>query len=102
MGEQAEYDLEQAMWAEIDDLFDNSGWPPRDGYDEETHWKQRDGKIIAIDDMEISHVRNTVRMCRRNNKTHMIPSRMLERLEEDHNKNKIGVKEVFNVVSTTI
>lgn len=31
------------------------------------YWKQRDGKLISIDDMDINHLRNTLKMIVKNN-----------------------------------
>ena len=31
------------------------------------YWKQRDGKLIPVDDMDINHLRNVLKMIIRNN-----------------------------------
>lgn len=90
MGEQAELAWESGLYYldDYDEGYDDSGDSYEDctryeQYNKETHWKQKNGKIIAISDMDISHVRNTVRMLRRKNFDWMIPDLMLEILSKN-------------------
>lgn len=45
----------------------------------ETYWKQKDGTLISVDDMDINHLRNTLKMIIKNlNKIEVKPTPKFE------------------------
>ena len=39
-------------------------------YNNPTYWKMRNGELISIDDMDINHLRNTLKMIVKNSNKH--------------------------------
>jgi hypothetical protein len=80
MGEYAELALESALFSGCD-LFDSYDDLTEDkmylGYDED-YWTTKNGVTIKIEDMELSHVKNTVRMLKR--KGFRVPAKMNRRV----------------------
>lgn len=88
MGEQAElawesglddYHGDEEHYNECGEYYDFDD----KGCDSEVYWRQKNGVLIAIDEMDITHVRNTVRMLRRKDMANLIPTRMIERLKDE-------------------
>lgn len=58
MGEEALEDamIEEMLWQDAVEML---------GYNPDTHWKTREGIVVAHRDMTTEHLRNTIRMIRR-------------------------------------
>lgn len=54
------------------------------------YWKQRNGELISIDDMDINHLRNTLKMIIRNNKPKPVKFTLNGDMANDFNNNYPG------------
>jgi len=48
------------------------------------YWKQKNGELISIDDMDIQHLRNTLKMIIRNNEQKLKQSSPIDDSVEDY------------------
>jgi hypothetical protein len=56
----------------------------------EVYWRQKDGRMISVDDMDITHLRNTLKMIIRNSQGQIVPRRQFvpngELASEDYDR----------------